>query len=132
LRGGHDPPARGHRRSPTTRLRRWWRCTWAPPGAAVRVWPRNDRTVSKTCWSEPDSEHRARSSSRASQIWCGTVRASCPVTCRCPGRHRTSSAIVSMTSSGKARVLLASRSPEGLFWDWPGDTEVVLAHKAAA
>jgi SAM-dependent methyltransferase len=32
----------------------------------------------------------------------------------------------------EARVLLASRSPEGLFWDWPGDTEVVLAHKAAA
>ena len=28
------------------------------------------------------------------------------------------------------RALLASRSPEGLFWDWPGDTEVVLARKA--
>ena len=27
------------------------------------------------------------------------------------------------------RGLLASRSPEGLFWDWPGDTEVVLARK---
>jgi SAM-dependent methyltransferase len=27
------------------------------------------------------------------------------------------------------RDLLASRSPEGLFWDWPGDTEVVLARK---
>jgi hypothetical protein len=27
------------------------------------------------------------------------------------------------------RELLASRSPEGLFWDWPGDTEVVLARK---
>jgi SAM-dependent methyltransferase len=25
------------------------------------------------------------------------------------------------------RELLTSRSPEGLFWDWPGDTEVVLA-----
>ena len=24
------------------------------------------------------------------------------------------------------RLLLASRSPEGTFWDWPGDTEVVL------
>jgi hypothetical protein len=23
------------------------------------------------------------------------------------------------------RVLLASRSAEGIFWDWPGDTEVV-------
>jgi SAM-dependent methyltransferase len=31
----------------------------------------------------------------------------------------------------EVRMLLASRSPEGLFWDWPGDTEVVLAHKAA-
>jgi SAM-dependent methyltransferase len=31
----------------------------------------------------------------------------------------------------EARVLLGSRSPEGLFSDWPGDTEVVLAHKAA-
>jgi len=30
------------------------------------------------------------------------------------------------------RMLLASRSPGGTFWDWPGDTEVVLARKAAA
>jgi SAM-dependent methyltransferase len=29
------------------------------------------------------------------------------------------------------RELLAARSPEGLFWDWPGDTEVVLARKTA-
>jgi SAM-dependent methyltransferase len=27
------------------------------------------------------------------------------------------------------RQLLASRSPEGIFWDWPGDTEIVLARK---
>jgi SAM-dependent methyltransferase len=27
------------------------------------------------------------------------------------------------------RSLLAARSPEGLFWDWPGDTEVVWARK---
>ncbi len=27
------------------------------------------------------------------------------------------------------RALLAERSPEGLFWDWPGDTEVVLARR---
>jgi len=27
------------------------------------------------------------------------------------------------------RALLASRSPDGVFWDWPGDTEVVLALK---
>lgn len=24
---------------------------------------------------------------------------------------------------------LAARSPSGLFWDWPGDTEIILAHK---
>jgi SAM-dependent methyltransferase len=29
----------------------------------------------------------------------------------------------------EVRELLASRSPEGLFWDWPGDTEVILARK---
>jgi SAM-dependent methyltransferase len=29
----------------------------------------------------------------------------------------------------EVRDLLASRSPEGVFWDWPGDTEVVLAQK---
>ncbi len=29
----------------------------------------------------------------------------------------------------EARELLRSRSPEGIFWDWPGDTEVVLARK---
>jgi SAM-dependent methyltransferase len=29
------------------------------------------------------------------------------------------------------RELLASRSPDGVFWDWPGDTEVILARKPA-
>ena len=28
------------------------------------------------------------------------------------------------------RELLAARSPEGLFWDWPGDTEIVLARRS--
>jgi SAM-dependent methyltransferase len=27
------------------------------------------------------------------------------------------------------RRLLASHSPEGLFWDWPGDTEIILGRK---
>jgi hypothetical protein len=27
------------------------------------------------------------------------------------------------------RELLRQRSPEGVFWDWPGDTEVMLARK---
>jgi SAM-dependent methyltransferase len=31
--------------------------------------------------------------------------------------------------AGEIRELLRSRSPEGVFWDWPGDTEVVLARK---
>ena len=26
-------------------------------------------------------------------------------------------------------ALLASRSADGIFWDWPGDTEVILAGK---
>ena len=30
----------------------------------------------------------------------------------------------------EVRELLASRSPEGVFWDWPGDTEVVLGVKS--
>ncbi len=29
----------------------------------------------------------------------------------------------------EVRQLLMSRSPEGIFWDWPGDTEVILAPK---
>jgi SAM-dependent methyltransferase len=29
----------------------------------------------------------------------------------------------------EVRALLASRSPDGMFWDWPGDTEVILARK---
>ena len=33
--------------------------------------------------------------------------------------------------AGDVRSLLASRSPDGLFWDWPGDTEVILARKRA-
>jgi SAM-dependent methyltransferase len=27
------------------------------------------------------------------------------------------------------RAELAAHSPSGLFWDWPGDTEIILAHK---
>jgi len=27
------------------------------------------------------------------------------------------------------RAELAARSPSGLFWDWPGDTEILLALK---
>ncbi|HMG28454.1 MAG TPA: class I SAM-dependent methyltransferase [Acidimicrobiia bacterium] len=29
------------------------------------------------------------------------------------------------------RALLNERSPDGLFWDWPGDTEILLARKPA-
>ena len=29
--------------------------------------------------------------------------------------------------AAEVRELLAARSPDGVFWDWPGDTEVVLA-----
>jgi hypothetical protein len=29
----------------------------------------------------------------------------------------------------EVRELLRLRSPEGIFWDWPGDTEVILAQK---
>jgi hypothetical protein len=31
--------------------------------------------------------------------------------------------------AGEVRALLAQRSLEGIFWDWPGDTEVVMARK---
>jgi SAM-dependent methyltransferase len=31
--------------------------------------------------------------------------------------------------ASEVRALLRSRSPEGIFWDWPGDTEVILARK---
>ena len=31
--------------------------------------------------------------------------------------------------AGDVRQLLRSRSPEGVFWDWPGDTKVILARK---
>jgi SAM-dependent methyltransferase len=31
--------------------------------------------------------------------------------------------------AGEVRELLTSRSPEGTFWDWPGDTEVILARR---
>jgi len=31
--------------------------------------------------------------------------------------------------AGEVRALLANRSAEGLFWDWPGDTEMVMARR---
>jgi SAM-dependent methyltransferase len=31
--------------------------------------------------------------------------------------------------AAEVRAVLASRSVDGMFWDWPGDTEVVLARK---
>jgi SAM-dependent methyltransferase len=33
--------------------------------------------------------------------------------------------------AGEVRALLANRSAEGIFWDWPGDTEVVMGRKPA-
>jgi len=33
--------------------------------------------------------------------------------------------------AAEVRELLASRSPDGVFWDWPGDTEIILARKPA-
>jgi len=29
----------------------------------------------------------------------------------------------------EVRTLLASRSADGVFWDWPGDTEIVFARR---
>ena len=34
--------------------------------------------------------------------------------------------------AGEVRALLAKRSAEGIFWDWPGDTGVVMARKPGA
>lgn len=31
--------------------------------------------------------------------------------------------------AAEVRALLADRSPAGVFWDWPGDTEVIMARK---
>ena len=31
--------------------------------------------------------------------------------------------------ASEVRALLGERSPEGVFWDWPGDTEVMIARK---
>jgi ubiquinone/menaquinone biosynthesis C-methylase UbiE len=31
--------------------------------------------------------------------------------------------------ANEVRDLLAARSPDGVFWDWPGDTEIVLASR---
>ena len=31
--------------------------------------------------------------------------------------------------AAEVRALLAKRSAAGLFWDWPGDTEVVMARR---
>jgi SAM-dependent methyltransferase len=31
--------------------------------------------------------------------------------------------------AAEVRALLANRSADGMFWDWPGDTEVILARK---
>jgi SAM-dependent methyltransferase len=33
--------------------------------------------------------------------------------------------------AAEVRELLAARCPDGLFWDWPGDTEIILARKTA-
>jgi SAM-dependent methyltransferase len=31
--------------------------------------------------------------------------------------------------AGEVRALLTNRSAEGIFWDWPGDTELIMARK---
>ena len=103
VQGRPAPPGPGHRRSRTQRSRRWWRSSWDQPGAPARASRRFEPTALKMSLFAPGSVGHGRSSPRASPSCCGTAKAWCPA----------------------AEVTVS----EGIFWDWPGDTEVILARK---
>jgi hypothetical protein len=101
------------------RSRRWSRAISDLPGAPARAPPHNERT-----FGVPQ------------QFFAPGI----------PGLLRDSESVLSgylsLSSSaphlfgdrldgfaGEVRALLANRSAEGIFWDWPGDTEVVMARK---
>jgi hypothetical protein len=62
-------------------------------------------------------------------VCCAIAKASCPATCPCHPRRRICFGDRLDDFAGEVLGLLASRSVEGTFWDWPGDTEVVMARK---
>jgi len=129
VEGRPAPPSPGHRRSRTQRSRRWWRSISDQPGAPARASRRFEPTASKTSLFAP-----------------GSVRPWAIFAPGIPDLLRDSESVLSgyfsMSSSAphlfgdrvedfasEVRALVRSRSPEGIFWDWPGDTEVILARK---
>ena len=103
--------------------------TSARRNGSARASRRCGRTASRTSSSAPASARRKRSSRPGSPTSCETPTASCRATSRWPSRRRTSSATGSATSSASCASSSRARSPDGLFWDWPGDTEIVIARK---
>jgi SAM-dependent methyltransferase len=77
----------------------------------------------------PGWVRHGRSSSPASPTCCGTAKVCCPATSPSLGRRHTCSVIASRTSPATCGSYSGRGSPHGVFWDWPGDTEVVLARK---
>jgi len=81
------------------------------------------------CWPGLALAFRSSSSSQSSPTCCEIARASCLATFPSHPRRRTCFGDRLDDFAGEVRALLANRSAEGIFWDWPGDTEVVMARK---
>ena len=128
-RGRPRPPSQALHRSLTRRSGNWSPVTSDPIAAPVRALVPQGRTASRTCWSERASVSLRCNSFQAFRTSSATARASCRGT-----SAFAPSAPHLFPDGGEAfardrRALLAERSPQGAFWDWPGDTEVVRARK---
>jgi hypothetical protein len=69
-----------------------------------------------------------------SRPWCHvpvTAAVALPGTGQQTGQRRRKRTVRHPGTAGRepGAALLADRSPEGVFWDWPGDTKVVMARK---
>ena len=72
------------------------------------------------------SAKHASCTHRVERITSVTSTPSWPTITPCPTPRRRSSATRRSEYESELRALLAQHSPGGLFWDWPGDTEIDL------
>jgi hypothetical protein len=105
-----------------------WRTTISDlPGAPVTAPRQNELTASRMSWPGLALVFHTSSSSQASPTSCETARAFLSGYFSNSIPHLLGDRIDDF--AGEVRALLANRSAEGTFWDWPGDTEVVMARK---
>ena len=129
VEGRERPPSPGHPPIPHEELQALVVKYLGPESAWARASLQSATTSSRTSWSGLASASHDLCSLLACRTCCATRTASSPGTCPCRRRRRIFSADQLDSFVADAQALLEGASADGLFWDWPGDTEIVIAEK---